>query len=134
MGNCWFLAVGAALAEWPERVTKLFDNSEYSKEEIFQFNFYVKGQPVKVVVDDRIPVMSADDKSPQFAKANAKTGSYWNVIMEKAFSKLNVNYMNTDGGWSSQAFKVMTDMPQMRYQTKDFKAETLHEMIREYDG
>jgi len=53
--------------------------------------------------------------------------------MEKAWSKLNVNYMNTDGGWSSQAFKVMTDMPQMRYQTKDFKPEALHEMIRGYD-
>ena len=64
LGDCWFLSVGAALAENPKRVSVLFDNTEYSKEGIFQLNFFIQGHPQKVVVDDRIPVVSEDDFRP----------------------------------------------------------------------
>lgn len=46
LGDCWVLAVGSALAENPERVKKLFNNKEYSKEGIFQLNFYRNGKPI----------------------------------------------------------------------------------------
>jgi hypothetical protein len=35
LGDCWFLASAAALAEYPERIMKIFSNKEYSKEGIF---------------------------------------------------------------------------------------------------
>jgi len=55
-GDCWFLAAIAALAEYPERINKIFSNSEYSEKGIYQVEFFVKGEPIKLVVDDRVPV------------------------------------------------------------------------------
>ena len=43
LGDCWFLAVGAALAERPERVRKLFENTEYPSSGFFKVNFFFKG-------------------------------------------------------------------------------------------
>jgi len=43
LGDCWVLAVGAALAEHPERVKKLFANKEYSKVGVFMLKLFDKG-------------------------------------------------------------------------------------------
>jgi len=43
LGDCWFLAVGAALAEHPERVRKLFETTGYPSNGFFQVKFYFKG-------------------------------------------------------------------------------------------
>jgi len=56
LGDCWFLAAASALAEWPERMQHIFTNKEYSKSGIFQVTFWHMAKPVKVVVDDRLPV------------------------------------------------------------------------------
>jgi len=54
LGDCWFLAAAAALAEHPERIKGIFTNEDYSEAGIYQVTLYVRGQPVKIVVDDRI--------------------------------------------------------------------------------
>ena len=54
----WFMAAAASLAEYPERIKKLFANNVYPKEGIFEITFYMKGEPIKVVIDDRIPTAS----------------------------------------------------------------------------
>ena len=55
LGDCWFLAASAALAEHPSRIKKLFKNQEYPKEGIFEINFYYGGEPRTIVIDDRLP-------------------------------------------------------------------------------
>jgi len=35
LGDCWFLAVAASLAEYPDRIQKLFVNTKYSREGVF---------------------------------------------------------------------------------------------------
>jgi len=35
LGDCWFLASAAALAEYPDRIRRIFKNQEYSAEGIF---------------------------------------------------------------------------------------------------
>ena len=35
LGDCWFLASAAALAEYPERIKRIFKNTQYSAEGIF---------------------------------------------------------------------------------------------------
>lgn len=52
----WILASAAALAEKPELIRDVIVNDAYSNEGIFQFQFYVKGERVKVVIDDFLPV------------------------------------------------------------------------------
>jgi len=46
-------------------------------------------------------------------------GAYWLVILEKAFAKLNVNYINLSAGHSRDALRVMTGMPVVFYNSKD---------------
>ena len=36
LGDCWMLASAAALAEYPERIMKIFTNTEYDSAGIFQ--------------------------------------------------------------------------------------------------
>jgi hypothetical protein len=50
------LAVAAALAEDPERVRKLFENTEYPENGAFKLNFFAIGNPVSVIVDDQLPM------------------------------------------------------------------------------
>lgn len=35
IGDCWFMAAGAAIAEYPERIKSIFTNTAYSKKGIF---------------------------------------------------------------------------------------------------
>ena len=49
------MAAAASLAEFPDRIKKIFTNEEYPDEGIFELTFYLKGEPVKILVDDRIP-------------------------------------------------------------------------------
>ena len=39
LGDCWFLASASAIAEYPERIKKIFTNKAYPKSGIFEFNF-----------------------------------------------------------------------------------------------
>jgi len=40
LGDCWFLSSGASLAEFPERIEKIFTNTEISEEGIYELNLY----------------------------------------------------------------------------------------------
>lgn len=56
LGDCWFLAAAAALAEYPERIERIFSNVEHSNEGVYEVILYLNGSPVKEVVDDYLPV------------------------------------------------------------------------------
>lgn len=55
LGDCWFLASAAALAEEPGRITRLFNNRGYNKHGAFRLKFFVKDKWYWVNVDDRLP-------------------------------------------------------------------------------
>ena len=54
--------------------------------------FYVRGEPVQIVVDDRLAIRS-NKKRLKFGRLG-KNKAFWSVILEKAYAKLNVNYLN----------------------------------------
>lgn len=112
LGDCWFLAAAAALAEYPERITRIFKNTEYSAEGIFQVRFWKSGRPVWQVVDDRIPVTWDDTPINSDVGRN---GAWWLIILEKAYAKFNVNYANINGGDPAQALRELSGMPVATY-------------------
>jgi hypothetical protein len=97
LGDCWFLAVGAALAEKPDRLKKLFVNQEYPSNGAFKINFFAIGRPVSVIVDDKLPMNPKDELKPMNANVS-RNGAWWMPILEKAYAKFNVFYGNMDGG------------------------------------
>ena len=52
IGNCWFLAGAAAIAEKPERLKRVFVNKNLNKEGIYALNMFALGVPISITVDD----------------------------------------------------------------------------------
>ena len=84
----------------PERIKKLFTNTDYPKEGIFELNLFLKGIPTKVVIDDKLPVHPKYNYKTFLARQSKKGGAWWATILEKAIAKLNVNYLNLHSGYS----------------------------------
>jgi hypothetical protein len=102
LGDCWFLAAASAIAEYPERISKIMVNEDFTASGIMQFHMWSKGERKTINIDDLIPV-DAHGK-PVLAK-QSKNGAWWVPIFEKAMAKFNVNYIQMDGGNPSVAFK-----------------------------
>ena len=60
LGNCWFLAACATMAQIPGSVEEMFLNSSnaISTNGIYAVNFYTLGMPHTVIVDDFLPLNS----------------------------------------------------------------------------
>merc|ERR1719326_84519 len=56
VGDCWFLAAASALAEVPERIERIFWNSDYDAHGAFRVYFFMNGEWVGINVDDRLPL------------------------------------------------------------------------------
>lgn len=101
LGNCWFLAACATMAQIPGTVEKLFLNTanELSPNGIYAVNFYTLGVPHTVIVDDYLPLNK--DGNTYFAglgETDTDSGSLWVPIIEKAFAKYFGNYEHLIGG------------------------------------
>lgn len=57
-----------------------------------------------MVLDDKLPV-SIDGKL-LFSEPNKVSQSLWSVLLEKAWSKINVNYEHTCAGWCHEVLRV----------------------------
>lgn len=93
IGDCWFLAASAAIAEKKGAMEKVFETSMNVKGG-YAVNFFALGVPHTVVVDDYIPFYGAD---PMFAGLS-EDSSLWPMILEKAFAKMQGNYKHIAGG------------------------------------
>lgn len=78
LGDCWMLAAIAALAEWPDRVEKIFGNQRsYPSDGKVDLNLFAMGGPVKVHIDDRLPGQGSGRQfTPNFL-AKSGNGAWW---------------------------------------------------------
>lgn len=97
----------AALAEWPERLLKVFKNHEYPAEGGFAFTFFKQGKEIEIVIDDRLPYKEREyvsGNSGSYYPANfvntrkSDNDAYWGVLLEKAAAKYYGNYERMEGG------------------------------------
>lgn len=100
------------MAEHPDRVRTLFTNTEYPDNGAFKLNFFQRGEPVSVVVDDSLPLSKMGRPINAGESIN---GAWWMPILEKAYAKYNVFYANINGGTPLQSFRDLTGMPTKRY-------------------
>ena len=105
LGDNWFLAESAAVAEQPDFVRDIFVIQKFNDAGIFAFKFYLKGQVFIQTIDDRVPVL--DNNTPINARQSPQ-GAWWLVLLEKAYAKLNGNYANLDGGNVLEALRTIT--------------------------
>lgn len=95
LGDCWFLASLAALAEYPEMIKQRFVTKEYNECGIYEIQCYKNGQDTKVIVDDYFPCNFRTGR-PCYSKA--KGGELWPLLLEKAWAKLHGSYQQIEAG------------------------------------
>lgn len=95
------------MAEWPERIEKVFKNYDQDKG-IYEFEMWRKGEPVKVVVDDRLPTVNG--RYTQMA-GQSRNGAWWLPLLEKGAAKYWGRYENMNGGNGWEAFNQLTGYP-----------------------
>ena len=122
IGNCYMISGAATVAEKPERIVKVFDNEDLNEEGFYQVNLYKLGSPIKIQVDDRLPMninsgLLYARSGPDFSLAGP--------LLEKAFAKFYGNYEVLIGGNAGVAMSCITGSPSY---TEYFTGETEDEI------
>uniref|UniRef100_A0A8C6WLH6 Calpain 6 n=1 Tax=Neogobius melanostomus TaxID=47308 RepID=A0A8C6WLH6_9GOBI len=93
VGNCWFVAACSCLAlkenlwkkvipDWKEQEWDSTHPEDYAG--IFHFQFWLFGEWVDVVVDDRLPTVNGE-----LIYCHSKDNNeFWSALLEKAYAKL----------------------------------------------
>jgi len=111
LGNCWFLASIAALAESPALVKRLFIAQKYNKFGIYKLRICKNGEWVVVTIDDFIPCYR--NGGPMFCTATGD--ELWVILLEKAYAKLHGNYWQLRAGYVSHGMMDLSGCPTQKY-------------------
>lgn len=107
LGNCWFLASIASVAENPALIKRLFITKEYNEQGLYQLRICKNGEWVKVTVDDYIPCYYSG--GPMFCRASGD--ELWVLLLEKAYAKIHGNYCQLRAGFVSHGMADLTGCP-----------------------
>lgn len=112
LGDCWLLASMAAIAEWPDRIEKIFGGQKsYPNNGQFNTKFWLYGKQINVTIDDRIPGRAYGSRFYPSYTRKSPNGAWWGPILEKASAKFFANYSNMSGGWMSESIQALTGVP-----------------------
>lgn len=113
VGDCWWLAGMAALAEWPTRLQQVFSRWDWQKG-IYEISLWRQGKPWKFVVDDYVASTPQTEESharPIFTSMGPN-GAVWPMILEKAGAKFWGTFERQDmGGFFGMAYYALTGRP-----------------------
>ncbi|XP_054899594.1 calpain-5-like isoform X1 [Poeciliopsis prolifica] len=104
VGNCWFVAACACLAlksDLWEKVIPDWKEQEWGSNYagIFHFRFWIFGEWIDVVIDDRLPTING-----QLIYCQSKQNNeFWSALLEKAYAKLFGCYESLAGGNTGDA-------------------------------
>ena len=114
IGDCWFLAAMANLAEDDAAFSRVvpdrqsFSDGSYCG--MFRFRFFRFGEWVEVVIDDRLPTrngeliyLRADNDDYRDNNQKKVEIEFWSPLLEKAYAKLYGSYKALEGGLTIEA-------------------------------
>lgn len=95
LGDCWFLASIASLAENRALVKRLFISESYNEFGIYKLRICKNGEWVIVTIDDYFPCYL--NGGPMFT--SSRGNELWVLLLEKAYAKLHGNYCQLRAGY-----------------------------------
>ena len=127
LGDCYFVAALATLAEWPKRVEKIFITAKSEKAQVFGVKLYKDGIFQAILVDNHFPVFSNAVASvrkkngeelgkpgePIFAAAYGN--ELWVAVAEKAYAKAHGGYVIIAGGSCGPTLRDLCGAPAYTY-------------------
>ena len=111
LGDWWFLASIASLAEFPVFIKKLFITQSYNEFGIYRLRICKNGEWVEVTIDDYIPC--SEDSGPIFT--SSKANELWVLLLEKAYAKLHGNYAQLRAGFVTHGLMDLSGCPTSKY-------------------
>lgn len=130
LGVCYMLSALSAIAEYPERIQRIFVNQVSNSQGAYSVVFYKNGVPTEVMTDDYIPCIK-NRNEPLFSKPNGV--ELWVLLLEKLWSKQFGSYTNAEKMWPSYALEEILGCPTYSYNTKDVKAADLFPILQNAD-
>jgi len=112
LGDCWFLAALAGLAEFEGAVFHLFQEKCVQPDGKYTLNIFnaQTRQWEAIVIDDFIPL--GPDGQPLMAKP--QDNEMWVLLAEKAFAKWFGSYVQIQGAYCLVAYMLLTECTQTR--------------------
>jgi len=129
LAGCEIYSAFAVMSEYPQRLSKIFNNTEVSKHGIYSVNFTVAGIPIEIILDDYFPA-----KDPfQLLYSQSLNNELWFSLLEKAFAKLHGGYTDLENVRILEAMETLTGMPVAQKSLKDVAEDKLWAKLIEYD-
>lgn len=94
LGDCYFLAGLAALAERPDRIFSLFLLKETNTVKYFSVKIIYKGKWMTIDMDEYFPTLYG-----KLAFSKAVDNELWVALLEKAWAKLYTSYKRIEAGY-----------------------------------
>jgi hypothetical protein len=94
LGDCYYLAGLAALAERPQRIRDLFLVTKLNNQKVCACKIMYKGKWKTIYMDDYIPKFGNKSAFSQSVK-----NEIWVELLEKAWAKLYSSYKRIDTGY-----------------------------------
>jgi hypothetical protein len=107
LGDCWFLAALAVLAEEHNLIKNIIMSDTYNDEGVYQLRFCDYGKWQIVIIDDYFPVSNWGS----FCYTKAKSNELWPALIEKGMAKLFGGYQALVSGMMAEAFAILTGAP-----------------------
>jgi len=125
IGNCWFLAALANLADDDICFNRVVPSGQDFGPDycgVFRFRFFRFGEWVEVCVDDRMPT-----RHGRLIYLRAKDpNEFWSPLLEKAYAKMYGSYFSLIGGLSIEAAVDFTGgIPEVISINQDTESEIL---------
>lgn len=123
LGDCYYLAALAALAERPTRIYNLFLVTETNAQKWYACKILYKGKWKTILLDDFIPVHKQKPDFPAFSRDIA-TGM-WVSLLEKAWAKMYSSFKRIAAGYAEEGLHDLTGahVQAIRIQSEDFDKE-----------
>jgi len=129
LSGCEIYSAFAAMAEFPQRLSKIFNTIDINKYGLYSVNFTVAGVPIEIFLDDYFPSTSES----QLLYSRPTGNELWFSLLEKAFAKLNGGYYDLESVGIAEALETLTGMPVAQRALKDVEEDKLWAKLMDYD-
>jgi len=134
IGNCYAIASAAAVAEEPDRIRDIFLTQKTNKAGILALTFYIRGKPWVITIDDELLFHYPGHGAHLIFSQPSKNGEMWGPLLEKAWSKVRGNFLNSEGGMNVNTLRSFTSAPVFSYsQVNNDSLKDLFNKMREAD-
>ena len=123
-GDCYFLSTLSSLAEYPDRIKKIFLTDETNAAGCYAVQVYINGEKQTVVVDDYFPY-DTNQEQWAFSRPSKEDGAneIWVLVLEKVWAKIFGSYQRIESGTAGEAMYPLTGCPHQFFIHSNMKSQ-----------